>query len=225
MLRESFTDTMKTLRDKDFQDLLVSYPRPPRTFFVAATVQDEVSSEWLIKGATGQEYKPADYLTAFEAFIRANADRVEAISILLSRPQGWGSQALRELREALLKTPEHFTEDNLRRAFQITHHKALVDVISMVKRAALDTSPLYTAEERVNQAIDRVIAGRPISEDQAKWVEYIRQHLVANLSIDREDFENVPVLLNRGGWGRANRVFDGELSDLLEDLNRELVAA
>jgi len=225
MLRESFTDTMKTLKNEDFQDLLVSYPRPPRTFLVAATVQDEVSSEWLIKGATGQEYKPQDYLTAFEAFVSANADHVEAIAILLSRPQSWGSQPLRELRQALLQAPEHFTEDNLRRAFQVAHHKALVDIISMVKRAALDTSPLYTAEERVDHAVKRVIAGRQLTDDQAKWVEHIRQHLVANLSIDRDDFDTVPVLSNRGGWGRANRVFDGELADFLEDLNRELVAA
>jgi len=124
-----------------------------------------------------------------------------------------------------LQTPEHFTEDNLRRAFLVAHHKALVDIISMVKRAALDTSPLYTAEERVDQAIESVTAGRQFTDDQAKWIDYIRQHLVANLSIDREDFENVPVLLNRGGWGRANRVFDGDLADLLEELNRELVAA
>jgi type I restriction enzyme, R subunit len=224
-LREAFTNTMRILRDKDFQSLLSNYPRPPRTFLVASAAQDEVSSEWLIKGATGQEYKPADYLTAFEVFVRANTDQIEAISILLSRPQGWGSQALRNLREALLQTPEHFTEDNLRRAFQVAHHKALVDIISMVKRAALETSPLYTAEERVNQAINRVTKGRQLTDDQAKWIEHIRQHLVANLSIDRDDFENVPVLHNRGGWGRANRVFDGELADLLEQLNEELVAA
>ena len=225
MLRESRTDTMKILRDKDFQELLINYPRPPWTFFVASGVEDEVSSEWLIKGATGQEYKPADYLEAFEAFVRTNADHVQAISILLSRPQAWGSQPLRDLREALSQTPEHFTEDNLRRAFQVTHQKALVDIISMVKRAALDTSPLYTAEERVSQAVEQVTAGRQLTDDQAKWIEYIRQHLVANLSIDHDDFENVPVLLNRGGWGRANNVFDGDLADLLEDLNRELVAA
>jgi type I restriction enzyme, R subunit len=224
-LRESFTDTMKTLRDEDFQKLLVDYPRPPRTFFVAAGVEDEVSSEWLIKGATGQEYKPADYLTAFETFVRTNTDHVEAISILLSRPQGWGTQPLRALREALSQTPEHFTEANLRRAFQVAHHKALIDIISMVKRAAVDTSPLYTAEERVGQAIERVTAGRVLTDDQAKWIGYIRQHLVANLSIDRDDFDNVPVLLNRGGWGKADRVFDGDLADILEDLNRELVAA
>jgi type I restriction enzyme, R subunit len=225
MLRESLSDTMKILRNKDFQDLLVNYPRPLRTFFVAAGVEDEVSSEWLIKGATGQEYKPADYLKAFETFVRTNADHVEALSILLSRPQSWGAEALRDLREALSRTPEHFTESNLRRAFEVTHHKALVDIISMVKRAALDASPLYTAEERVDQAIEQVTGGRELTDEQAKWVEYIRQHLVANLSIDRDDFENVPVLLNRGGWARADKVFDGDLVDLLDDLNRELVAA
>ena len=225
MLRESLSDTMKVLRDKDFQELMVSYPRPPRTFLVAASVEDTVSSEWLIKGATGQEYKPADYLKAFEEFVRSNADHVEALSILLSRPRAWGSQPLRDLREALSQTPERFTEDNLRRAFQVAHHKALIDIISMVKRAALDTSPLYTAEERVGQAVERVTTGRHLTDDQANWIEYIRQHLVANLSIDRDDFDNVPVLLNRGGWGRANRVFGGDLVELLDDLNRELVAA
>ena len=142
MLRESFTDTMKILRDPDFQELLVDYPRPPRTFLVAPGVEDTVASEWLIKGATGQEYKPADYLKAFEAFVRDQRRPGRRDPILLSRPQDWGSQPLRELRDALSQAPEHFTEDNLQRAFEATHHKALVDIISMVKRAALDTSPL-----------------------------------------------------------------------------------
>lgn len=225
LLRSAFTDTMRILRDRNFQHLLSTYPRPGRNFLVAASVQDAVDSEWLIRGATGQEYKPADYLTAFETFVRTNAKEVEALSILLSRPQGWGSDALRALREQLKQAPEHFTEDNLRRAFQIAKHKALVDIISMVKWAALETSPLLTAEERVTEAVRRVTEGRPLTDEQLKWIEHIRQHLVANLSIDRDDFENVPVLLNRGGWGRANRVFDGELAELLADLNRELAAA
>ena len=87
------------------------------------------------------------------------------------------------------------------------------------------TSPLLTAEERVNQAVDRVTTGRELSVAEAKWMEYIRQHLVANLSIEREDFEEIPVLSDHGGWGRANRLFGGQLAELLEELNEELVAA
>jgi type I restriction enzyme R subunit len=95
----------------------------------------------------------------------------------------------------------------------------------MVKHVVVELSPLLTAEERVNQAVDRVIAGRPLTEAQAKWMEYIRQHLIANLSIERDDFEAIPVLSDHGGWGRANRVFEGLLAELLQELNEELVAA
>jgi type I restriction enzyme R subunit len=100
-----------------------------------------------------------------------------------------------------------------------------VDIISMVKNAVLDTSPLYTAEERVDLAVERVTAGRQLTDDQALWMQYIRDHLVQNLSIDRDDFDLVPVLSNRGGWSKANQVFDRQLEALLADLNKELVAA
>lgn len=225
LLKDSFTEAMKVLRDEGFQDLLVNYPRPQRTFVVALETQDVVESEWLIKGATGKEYKPQDYLQAFEAFVKANSDQVEAISILLSRPSQWSPRALQELRETLARTPEHFTERNLQRAFQATHRKALADIISMVKRAAEEAAELLTAEERVRAALAKVTEGRDFTIDQAKWLDYIRHHLIANLSIDREDFDAVPVLSSRGGWGRANRAFDGKLSPLLEEINKELVAA
>ena len=77
----------------------------------------------------------------------------------------------------------------------------------------------------MTQAVERVAKGRELTIDQAKWLEYIRQHLVANLSIEVDDFDNIPVLANRGGWGPANKAFDGQLADLLEELNEELVAA
>jgi type I restriction enzyme R subunit len=225
MLRSGFSETMKILRDKDFQRLLTEYPRAKRTFIVAPGVTDEVESEWLIRGAAGAEYRPEDYLQLFERFVNEHAEEIGAISILLSRPHEWGAEPLRELREMLLQSKEHFTEANLQRAFQITHHKALVDIISMVKRAARDTSALLTAKERVDAAIERVTADRQFSDEQAKWMDRIRQHLVQNLSIEPEDFDDIPLLADRGGWGRANQTFDGQLTGLIGELNEELVAA
>lgn len=225
MLRADFSGIMKILRDKDFQTLLTEYPRAKRTFIVAAGVTDEVGSEWLIRAGAGAEYRPEDYLQLFERFIDEHADEISAISILLTRPQEWGAEPLRELREKLTQSTEHFTEANLQRAYQLAHHKALVDIISMVKRTASENSPLLTAEERVNAAIAQVTAGRQFTDEQARWMERIRQHLVENLSIEPQDFDDIPLLADRGGWGRANRSFDGQLTELLDQLNEELVAA
>ena len=96
----------------------------------------------------------------------------------------------------------------------------------MVKHAAAETlaaADRRGAGRRGRRRGDRRHASSPPT--QRKWLEYIRQHLVANLSIDREDFDAIPVLSDHGGWGRANRVFDGQLAELLAELNEELVAA
>jgi type I restriction enzyme R subunit len=225
LLHTGFTGIMQTLRDKGFQDLLTNYPRGQRTFLVAPGVEDTVTSERLIKGAAGKDYKPADYLAAFSAYVRSNQEHIAALSILLSRPQGWGTDALRQLHSALAESPDHFTEKNLQLAYALTTHKALVDIISMVKRGAEAAAPLYTAQERIDRALSVIAAKHSLTDQQTKWLDHIRQHLVANLSIDRQDFENMPVLANRGGWGRANKDFNGKLAVLLNDLNREVAAA
>src|SRR5207253_391471 len=79
MLKKNFTDTMALLRDEKFQNLLVNYPRAPRTFVIAYEAQDEVTSDWLVRGLDGKEYKPEDYLAAFGRFVKENPSQVEAI--------------------------------------------------------------------------------------------------------------------------------------------------
>ena len=44
--------------DKEFQDLLLNYPRPPKRFFRAEENQDNVISEWMIRDGNGNELKP-----------------------------------------------------------------------------------------------------------------------------------------------------------------------
>jgi type I restriction enzyme R subunit len=223
-LRAKFTDTMALLRDPNFQDLLTSYPRAPRFFVKTYETEDEVSSAWLVRGLDGKEYKPEDYLAAFARFVKENPAKVEAIEILLDRPQQWSTEALGELRQKLSATQERFTVDNLQKAHQVQYHKALIDIISMVKHAAREQEPLYTAEERVRQAFDKLTAGKSFNEEQSKWLDRIREHLIANLSIDKDDFEVVPIFTHFGGWGRANRAFNNELDGIIRDLNEAIAA-
>jgi type I restriction enzyme R subunit len=219
-----FTATLQLLRNPAFQDLLVNYPRPKKVFVVGYDAEDTVSSSWLIRGADGRDYKPEDYLAAFGRFVRENPLPIEAVRILLDRPRDWGTDALAELKQKLATTPERFTSDNLEKAHAARYHKNLVDIISMVKHAAREEEPLLTAPERVERAFAKITAGRQFSEEQRKWLDRIRAHLVENLSIDRTDFGNNLDLYDAGGWKPADRAFGGQLEELLDQFNEALAA-
>ena len=78
----------------------------------------------------------------------------------------------------------HFPEKELQKAHKLVYHKALVDIISMVKHAAQEEEPIYTAEERVDRALKAVMAGKSFDEEQTKWLGFIREHLIENLTIE-----------------------------------------
>jgi type I restriction enzyme R subunit len=223
-LRRDFTGTMRLLRDENFQELLLNYPRRKKVFLKALENEDTVSSEVLIRDGLGKEYKPEDYLEAFARFVRDNPAKIEAIGILLDRPQDWSTSAITELRNKLVMAPERFTVELLQKAHQLRYDKALVDIISMVKHAARAEEPLTTATERVDRAFAKIAGSRQFTEEQQQWFERIRAHLIENLSIDRNDFEWAPILTRAGGWKPANRAFDGKLQTLLRSFN-EAVAA
>jgi type I restriction enzyme R subunit len=169
-------------------------------------------------------HKPADYLEEFAKYVRENPERVEAIQILLDRPKGWSTEALKQLRAKLSTTALRFTSENLEKAHRLRYNKALVDIISMVKHAAKEGEPLLTAIERVNRAFAKLTAGRSFTMEQQRWLERIRRHLAENLTIDRADFDEVPVLSDPGGWTRADKCFDGKLAEIIELVNESIAA-
>ncbi|MBP1908445.1 type I restriction-modification enzyme R subunit C-terminal domain-containing protein [Methanolobus bombayensis] len=223
-LEEDLTGTMAILRNKDFLNLLENYPRPKKTFLVDYGERDAVSSTWIVRDASGNEYKPDDYLEMFSEFVKENPEKISAISILLNRPQEWSTDALEELKKKLESSQQRFTVENLQRAHEVKYSKALVDIISMIKHAASEEEALLTAEERVSNAFSKVTMGKSFTTDQLLWLERIKAHLIANLSIDKEDFDYIPVFADHGGWNRANRVFEGELITLISEFNRAVAA-
>ena len=217
-LDRNWSETVALLRREDFLDYLENYPRAPRTFIVAEGVEDFVDSGYLFRTDDGGEMKPEDYLLAFERFVRENPDRIEAIRILLSRPTEFRTEHLKELRAKLAGRPERFTESNLRRAYQ----NDLADIISIVRHAAVG-EPLLRAAERVSRAMARVRAGRTFTPEQENWLGLIQAHLMENLVIEKSDFSAIP-FSRRGAWGQANKAFEGNLEELLNQINEAMAA-
>ena len=65
--------------------------------------------------------------------------------------------------------------------------------------------------------------GAPFTPEQQHWLEMIRDHIAANLGIELEDFDYAP-FSQQGGLGRVHQLFGEQLPQVMDELNRELVA-
>ena len=94
----------------------------------------------------------------------------------------------------------------------------------MIKHAADFKVPLLNAEERVNLALDKITEGKSFNDEQRTWLSYIRQHLIENLALTEEDFKIMPIFEQRGGLGKAKKIFGEALDTLIKELNEVLAA-
>ncbi|OGM11968.1 restriction endonuclease subunit R [Candidatus Woesebacteria bacterium RBG_16_34_12] len=208
-------ETLKLLNNDELIDLLENYPRPPKQFIRAIESEDVVTSEYLFRTTDGRELKPDDYILAFEKYVRDNPEHIEAISIILEKPTGWNTEALKELRTSLKSSSEGFTEDKLRKAYKYP----LADIISMIKHAGKE-EPILSAQERVDLALETVTKEKSLTLAQQEWLGLIRKHLIENLTIDAEDFDTMPIFVNKGGnFNRINQDFDNQLGVFISQLN------
>ena len=220
-LEKDFTETMKLLRNKDFQNLLINYPRPKKIFLKRYEILDTVEDKVMFR--VGSDYqKPEDYLELFEKFVSENPEHIEAIEILLSKPGKWNTDALEDLRTRLRKND--FSEKDLQRGYELVYKKPLVDIISMIKHASDFQVPILTARERVEIAIKKITDLKSFTNEQQTWLSYIKEHLIENLAIAEEDFENMPVFERHGGLRKVKKVFGNEFNKLINELNDALAA-
>ncbi len=219
-VKNNFTTTMKLLNNKDFQKLLLNYKRAKSVFYVAHNVHDDISSQMVFEA--GDKYlKPIEYLEAFAQFVKENKHKIEAMKIVLERPKEWKTEVLRELRVELLKN--HFPEASLKRAAQLVHKKHLPDIISLIKSAA-SNEVLLEVTERIEKAILSLFGSKTLTTEQTAWVQYIKEHLIQNLTLDKEDFDYSPILERHGGWGRFRKVFNEEAETIIQQINAAIAA-
>ncbi|MGA2318626.1 MAG: type I restriction-modification enzyme R subunit C-terminal domain-containing protein, partial [Thermodesulfobacteriota bacterium] len=223
-LEKKWSETIKTLQSDAFLDLCEDYPRPQRAFVRAEGAEDQVLSRIIFRAKDGRELGPQDYLQEFEKFVRMNPQHIEALEILLKRPKEFDTKQLKTLREKLATQPDYlvdkFTEKNLRRACS----QELADIISIIRYAAKG-GELLTVERRVDKALMKIKSDRSFTEEQNKWLDLIRRHLIENLLMENEDIETLPIFTREGAsWSKLNRVFSGELETIIHEINEAIAA-
>ena len=179
-------------------------------------------------------------LDDFQRFIEENKDEIEALRILYGRPYraGLRYRHVKELRDALGSSPVgiHDPENGLWRLYETLEPdkvagrggSALVDLVAIVKHAIEPGERLVPVAQQVEARYrewltEKERIGQTFTVAQRKWLDAIKDHIASSLSIERDDFEDVP--FNRwGGLGGVYQAFGDDLDGMLAELNERLAA-
>ena len=178
--------------------------------------EDEVRR---VERGYGTATKPEDYLESFRAYIKENMNRLPALLVVTQRPRDLTRQQLKELRFELDRAG--FSEAALRTAWrEMTNEEIAASVIGFIRNQALG-SPLVPYEERVARAMKKILASRAWTMPQRKWLERIGKQLKVETVVDRDALDQGQFKAE-GGYARLDKVFDGQLEQVLGDFNDAL---
>jgi type I restriction enzyme R subunit len=202
---------------------------------------DTVSKDIVLEAAYSPEAteRARGLVASFEAYIREHRDEITALQILYSRPYGHRLtfEDIKALADAIEAPPRAWTPELLWRAYETLDRsrvrgaspgRLLTNLVSLVRFATHQENDLVAYPDVVAQRFETWLAsqergGRRFSPEQRRWLENIRDHIAANLSIGMDDLDLVP-FNQRGGLGRAHQLFGDEIGPLLEELTEVLAA-
>ena len=152
-------------------------------------------------------------------------DYLPALTTVLQRPWELTRKDLRELRLAL--DQRGYNEATLATAWRETTNQAMAaSIMGYIRQAALG-DPLVPYDQRVDKALQRILASRSWTTPQRQWLQRIANQTKAITIVDREALDDDLLFFKRegGGWPRLNRMFGGELDGVLREFKREVWAA
>ena len=109
-------------------------------------------------------------------------------------------------------------ESSLNQAMSTVKNEEIVaDIISYVRQAVLKT-PLMNHDDRVNAAFEKLINTHHFNKIQLDLLNNIKTYMLHESILNRETFE-APAFKMEGGFERFNKKFNGQLSELIRELN------
>ena len=168
----------------------------------------------------GKGQKPEDYLQAFNKFVNANSNRMVALQTVVQRPWELTRQNLKELALELEKN--HFREQDLRTAWhEVKNEEITARIIGFIRQAAVGEA-LIPFEQRVDNALAKILASQTWKTPQKQWLEAIAKQIKATTIVDNKAL-NEGVFKNQlGGLKRANKLFEPSITNVLEQFNKAL---
>jgi len=178
-----------------------------------------------IERGYGKANKPEDYIKEFSAFIKSHSNDIPALMTVLTRPRELTRKQLRELVLELDKAG--FTETNLATAWrEMTNQDIAARIVGYIRQAAIGDA-LVPYNERVDHALQKLLASHNWTGPQRDWLKRIAAQTKANMLVDHAALDDPDLIFKRegGGFARLDKMFNGQLQQVLESFNEAIWAA
>lgn len=178
--------------------------------------EDEVVSH---ERGYGKASKPEDYIEAFRKFVVENLNEINALKIVCTRPSELTRATLKELKMELDR--HDFTEKQLNTAWnEMTNEDIVADIIAFVRQQAIG-SALISHETRVKNAFAKLKHNHNFNKIQLDWLKRIEKVMLEEAVLDEQMFEQ-GAFKNNGGFKGIDRRFEGQLHEVIMELNQYL---
>ena len=142
------------------------------------------------------------------------------LQLVIQRPWELTRRSLKEVALELEKNS--FREQDLKTAWKdVKNEDIAARIMGFIRQAAIGEA-LVPWEERVDNALQTILALRDWSTPQKKWIEAIAKQTVATTIVDNRALDNGVLKDQYGGLRRANKLFDNQAENVLSEFRKAL---
>jgi len=172
------------------------------------------------RGFGENKERPEDYLDAFADYVKTNRNEIAALNIVCTRPRDLTRESLKNLRLALDR--EGFTVQKLNTAIsEMKNEEIVADIITLIRRYAIGAE-LIGHEAKIRRAVDRLRKAHKFSKLELNWLERMEQYLMNESVLNIDVFDEDGRFREKGGFEKINKVFQGELKNIVLEINEYL---
>lgn len=212
------------------RELILEFQRRHRQLLDTENTDSTVFAGW----DADKDGKAEEMLQSFRAFIEEHRDELTALGIIYDQPFKLRTDTLQQLKELQEQLRARgLTPQKLGHCYDLRDKKQrgtlaqVTDLVTLIRYELGLNTELSPFADRVRANykswIFRRNAGKgQFTEEQNKWLQHIRDHIISSLNITKDDFEYTP-FGDIGGLARFYELFGAEYETLLEEMNIELV--
>ena len=187
---------------------------------------------------TQAQQKAAELVADFKNYIEVNKDEIVALSWFYAQPYERKELTYKMVKELLEKLKEdkpilaplriwqaYEHIDNLQRSQPLNEMIALVSLVRRVMGLDEKLTPYNKAvDKRFQDWVFKKQAGNlKYTEDQMIWLRMIKDHIATSFNLEKDDLDYSP-FDTKGGLMKMWNLFGDNLDEVIDELNKELVA-